>query len=169
VTSVVATLTVVVPPQITRPPQSLRVVEGSDAVFAVSATGTDPLIWQWRFGTAAIAGATNPTIILRNTTPASAGDYSVIITNLAGAVTSPPAALVISVRPLISASAGITNGQIEWQLTGTPGDTYAIELSSNLVDWTPADTLTNESGNVRFTDPAAANEPLRFYRARLIP
>src|SRR5438132_9665813 len=48
-TSAVATLTVIVPPMITNQPQSQTVVVGQNASFSVTATGTAPLSYQWRF------------------------------------------------------------------------------------------------------------------------
>jgi Ig-like domain-containing protein len=169
VTSAVATLTVKLPPHITAQPQSLRVLEGSAAAFSVTATGTGPLICQWRFGATTIADATNGTLYVSNTTPASAGNYFITITNDAGAVTSAPAALVVSVRPVMNSMQVVINGQLQFQLSGTPGDAYGIESSSNLSDWTSAATLTNLMGTIQFTDPAAVNQPQRFYRARLLP
>ncbi|MEI9960552.1 MAG: immunoglobulin domain-containing protein [Limisphaerales bacterium] len=52
ITSAVATLTVTgipLPPTITRQPQGRVVYPGSNATFIVSATGTAPFNYQWRF------------------------------------------------------------------------------------------------------------------------
>ena len=40
-----------------------------------------------------------------------------------------------------------------------------IDWSSNLLDWTPLLTLTNDGNTLYFTDPDAVNQPSRFYRA----
>src|SRR5262249_24899299 len=45
------------PPSITAQPQSATVVAGSPATFSVTATGGGTLTYQWRFNTAAVAGA----------------------------------------------------------------------------------------------------------------
>src|SRR5439155_25295875 len=50
VTSLVATLTVRVPPSITQQPASLVVTQGNSATFSVTATGDAPLSYQWRLG-----------------------------------------------------------------------------------------------------------------------
>ena len=47
VTSAVAVLTVLVPPAITAQPTNLSVVEGANASFSVTASGTEPLSYQW--------------------------------------------------------------------------------------------------------------------------
>jgi hypothetical protein len=40
-----------------------------------------------------------------------------------------------------------------------------IDWSSNLLDWTPLLTLTNDGNTLYFADPDAVNWPSRFYRA----
>ena len=100
VTSVVATLTVStsgVAPFITTPPQSQTVDQGNHATFTVAAGGGQPLNYQWRFNSTDLVGATDTSYTRFNAQPAHAGAYSVVITNLAGAITSAPAALSVSV------------------------------------------------------------------------
>ncbi|MEK7678129.1 MAG: PQQ-binding-like beta-propeller repeat protein [Verrucomicrobiota bacterium] len=57
--------------------------------------------------------------------------------------------------------------KIGFQITlpGIPGEVYVIEASTNLAKWLPVATLTNTSGSLLFTDPAATNLSRRFYRA----
>ena len=55
-TSAVAVLTVLVPPSITAQPTNLSVVEGANASFSVTASGTAPLSYQWQFNGAALPG-----------------------------------------------------------------------------------------------------------------
>jgi len=168
ITSVVATLTVLVPPGIVGPPTSQHLVQGSPVTFNVSASGTAPLAYQWRFNSAAIAGATGPAFTIPGVQPGDAGDYDVTITNLAGAVTSPAASLTVSVIPVISSIQMLADGQAQFTIAGTVGDRYAIECSSNLLQWAVLGTLTNNVGTVQFTDPAATGLSLRIYRARLV-
>ena len=40
-----------------------------------------------------------------------------------------------------------------------------IDWSSNFLGWTPLFTLTNGGNTLYFTDPDAAGQPRRFYRA----
>jgi hypothetical protein len=168
ITSVVATLTVLVPPGIVSPPASQHLVQGSPVTFNVSASGTAPLAYQWRFNSAAIAGATGPTFTIPSVQPGDLGDYDVTITNLAGAVTSPAASLTVSVIPVISSIQMLADGQAQLAVVGTPGDRYTVECSSNLLQWTILGTLTNNTGTVQFMDPLAASLSLRIYRARLV-
>ena len=98
VTSAVAILTVSgvpVAPGITAQPQGLVVNQGSNAMFTVGATGTAPLNYQWLFNGANISGATLSNYTLVNVQPTNAGNYSVVITNVAGSVTSSVAVLAL--------------------------------------------------------------------------
>jgi len=61
------------------------------------------------------------------------------------------------------------NGLPVFQLTGQPGYSYAVEASTNLVDWTNIAVLVNTNGTVPFTDPASSNYNQRFYRAVISP
>lgn len=89
-------------PVITTEPQSSTNVVGTDASFTVLATGTGPLAYQWRLSTAAVAGMTNDTLIVTNVQVANAGGYTVVVTNIDGAVTSLVAVLTVLVPPSIT-------------------------------------------------------------------
>jgi hypothetical protein len=99
VDSVVVTLTVNVndlAPIITTQPATLNVVDGSDATFAVVATGTGGLNYQWYQAGNAITGANGSVLHLATVGSAQAGAYTVQISNAAGNVTSQAAQLVVS-------------------------------------------------------------------------
>jgi hypothetical protein len=115
ITSSAATVTVVpVTPVIVSGPQSISIVEGQTATFAVIATGAATLTYQWKRNGDDIGGATSSSY----TTPAlSVGDsgtrYSVLVANAVGSVTSPEATVTVSpvatggpASPPISSSGG---------------------------------------------------------------
>jgi hypothetical protein len=52
------------------------------------ATGTQPLSYKWRRNNITIINQTNALLRITNAASANAGNYTVIITNVAGAVTS---------------------------------------------------------------------------------
>src|SRR6185436_639871 len=111
VTSGVATLTVNIPPSITQEPQSQTVDQGSNATFTVTASGTTPLAYQWRFNSTNIAGATASAYTRTNAQPTDAGSYTVVVTNVAGGVTSVVATLDVIIPPPTVAFVGSpTNG-----------------------------------------------------------
>ncbi len=76
-------------------PQSQVVALGSTTTFSVTATGSGPLTYQWKKGTAKIAGATSPTYTITNTPAAAFGLYSVDVTNNTGTKTSVAAELIV--------------------------------------------------------------------------
>jgi len=69
----------------------------------------------------------------------------------------------------LAASGAQLIGDYTFILSGHSGYSYLIEGSTNLSNWGSIVTLTNPSGQVLFTDPAASNFLRRYYRARLIP
>src|SRR5204862_508331 len=93
----------ITPPTITTPPLPQTVTQGANATFSVVVTGTAPLKYQWVFGGTNIGGATASSYSRLNAQPAHAGDYSVIVTNGGGAVTSTVAMLTVNVPPGITA------------------------------------------------------------------
>jgi len=89
VMSVPALLSVYVQPVIVTQPQSRTNFAGSDTTFVASATGTEPLSYQWYFNAATpLAGQTAPTLTLTNLQPSHSGGYSLIVTNPGGSATS---------------------------------------------------------------------------------
>ena len=95
-----ATLTVnpaVVAPSITTQPASQTVIAGHTATFSVTATGTAPLTYQWRKNGTAIPGATSPTYTTPPTKTADNGaQFTAVVTNYAGSVTSNAATLTVT-------------------------------------------------------------------------
>jgi hypothetical protein len=109
VTSSTATLTVngiAVVPAIILQPTSLTVTAGQTATFSVIASGTAPLSYEWQEYGANISGATSASYTLPATTTANNGaQFTVVVTNSAGSVTSSVAALTVNAATyLLSAS-----------------------------------------------------------------
>lgn len=99
VTSNVATLRVTAQPEapvITRAPASQSVTVGNTVFFAVEATGTAPITYQWAKDGAAVPGATEAWFALASAQLGDAGSYTVTVTNAAGHPTSAPATLQVS-------------------------------------------------------------------------
>ncbi len=102
-TSSVALLTVnpaVVAPTITTQPVGQSVMEGTSVSFAVTASGTSPLSYQWRLNGVNIGGATSATLSLSSVTTNQAGSYSCVVTNVAGVATSSAALLTVTTLPV---------------------------------------------------------------------
>jgi len=156
-------------PTITAQPQSETVIGGNAAAFSVGASGSAPLAYQWLFGGTNLPGANNSIHSIANAQAGDAGDYRVVVNNSYGAVTSAPATLFVRLRPLLGLTFAPSNNQPHITLTGTPGDRYVLEASTNLLFWNPILTVTNVNGSVLYSDPGSPLEMRKFYRARLVP
>ncbi len=62
-----------------------------------------------------------------------------------------------------------SNGQFLMRLTGPSNIRYAIDGTTNLLQWTALKTNTITDGSFDFIDSAAAPFSKRFYRARYVP
>jgi len=90
-----AHLTVLTAPSITSQPQSQTVCAGSPVTFAVAASGSAPLTYQWRFNNTNL-GATGPAYSIPSAVPGNAGNYTVVVSNACGSVVSAPAVLTVN-------------------------------------------------------------------------
>jgi len=102
ITSHDAVFVVLAAPAINGHPQSQAVVAGNAVQFSVSAVGTAPLRYQWRRDGGDLPGQTGAQLTLNNAQPVNAGNYSVVITNGVGSITSFVAVLVVNVPPTIT-------------------------------------------------------------------
>jgi len=120
-------------PRITVQPQSQTAIEGSNVTFSVTATGTQPLSYQWLFKGINLNGATDSLLTLTGVTSNDAGSYSVTITNAFGSTNSDIAVLTVvpfSEPPVITGE--------------------------------PQSQIVNEGENVAFTVEAMGDPPLKF-------
>ena len=183
VTSAVATLTVLVPAGVSTEPQSQSVVQGQSVSFSVVASGTTPISYQWKFNGSPLRGATSSTLTLPNVQTNQAGNYTVLVTNLAGSELSAPANLAVSLPSATLSAQALTSDGFTFQVYAPTGVTYIVLASSDLQTWTPFATnsllatstlsATNSlltatnislSASVTFTDNTAVATPCRFYR-----
>jgi hypothetical protein len=99
-----ATLTVnpaPVAPSITAQPVSQTVTAGQTATFSVIASGTAPLRYQWQRNGGAIGNATSPSYTTPATSTSDNGaQFTVLVTNSVGSVTSNAATLTVTSPPL---------------------------------------------------------------------
>jgi hypothetical protein len=162
-----ATLTVNYPPVINTQPASQAALSGSGVTFSITAGGTAPLSYQWSFNGTNLADATDATLILPNVTADAAGTYGVAVTNLAGtADTSATLSVYSSAAAVLTAPPSTTGDQFQFAITGVPGLNYAVEASTNLVDWVP---LCTNASPFTFVDGDATNFPGRYYRSVYLP
>ncbi len=118
------------PPTITAQPLSQAVPICSDVVFEVKATGTPPLIYQWRFNGSDLEGATNSSLSLSKATVAEAGDYLVTVSNGVGLADSLPATLRLAEPPPVRVASPAEGSSYAsgttLAITATAEDAYGI-------------------------------------------
>ena len=159
------------PPVILLQPQSQTLNQGNNVTFRVTATGTAPLSYQWLFNNTTISTATASAYTITNVQPTDGGNYSVLVTNSGGTVTSSVASLQVDTNTAVRlAAVTYTNGSFSFWVTGPVGY-YVIWASTNpsipLTNWLPVATNSTSTGLWDYTDPGATNAGRRFYRALL--
>src|SRR5437879_6051089 len=113
-------------PSVTSQPGSQSVTAGQTAIFSVSATGTAPLSYQWKKNGIAVSGASSSAYTTPATSTSDSGaQFTVIVSNSAGSVTSSAAVLTVnaSIPPL-----QVTNSQLSG---GTVGSAYSATLNAS--------------------------------------
>ncbi len=162
-------------PVITVPPVGTNVFIGKNAGFSVTATGDGTLNYQWLKGGVpfadggVISGARANAL---NFTPAGtnhAGNYSVIVTNLGGSVTSSVAPLMVAPLPALV----LSNAPGSLMLAadgGAVSSVYIIQRATNLtppIIWSPVQTnLVGTNGQIRFT-ATNLNSSAGYYRIQI--
>ena len=112
------------PATITLQPQSQTVVAGSNVQLSVSAGGVPAPAYQWYVNGSAFSGATSSTLSFTNARTTDAGDYTVVVANEFGSVTSAKATLTVSAAPVTPPEAPTSGGggAIEpWLALGVAG------------------------------------------------
>lgn len=142
------------PPSILTNPAPLTLPASSNAIFAVTAAGSQPISYQWLFNGNVIGGANLAQYSLAGIQSSNSGNYQVLVANSVGSVTSQVATLTVTplapyftVNPAgASVSAGSNrtftssaNGTLpiayQWQHASTnlPGAILSSLTLSNLV------------------------------------
>lgn len=154
----------------TQPVASQSANVGGTASFAVVASGTPSPSYQWRKNGSNLAGATGSTLALTSLTTGDSGTYTVIVSNIAGNVTSsasvltvtdpgtgnnPPSAgaPTIQTQP-VATQAGTLGGSASFSVvaSGTPTILYQWRKNGVNLSGATADTLlltaltTNDNG-----------------------
>ena len=141
-------------PSITTQPVKLSVVAGKTATFSVVATGSATLAYQWKKNGADISGATSSTYAIPATTPADSGDYSVVVTNSAGTVTSAAASLTVTAQAV---APSITGQPFAKTVTAGQTATFTVEATGTSplrYQWKKNGTNIPDATTSSYTTPA---------------
>ncbi len=78
---------------VTSQPVAENVNIGQTVTFSITVVGPGPLTYQWLFNGVAISGATGSSYTIQNASSANAGNYSVVVGDANGIVTTNPVSL----------------------------------------------------------------------------
>ena len=154
---------------ITTQPASVMVDAGQTATFAVAASGSAPLTYQWRSNGSDIAGATSSSYTTPATIALDAGTrFSVVVSNLAGTTTSNAATLTVNSPPSITtppANLNVLAGEtatFSANATASPAPTYQWQMNGVDIPGATGSTYTTpvtsladngEQFTIRATNP----------------
>ena len=154
------------PPSIAQQPVNATVNANQKATFAVRATGTAPLTYQWYQGTQPITGATSARYQTPATTTSNSDEtFFVIVSNSVGTATSNTVTLTVN-----PASAGPTITQQPVNVTVTAGQTatFSVTATGSLpltYQWyqgtTPISGATSSSYSIANTTVSESGESFR--------
>jgi hypothetical protein len=155
------------PPVLLQQPISQTAGPGTTVSLRVAAVGGPPLFYQWRFNGVEIPGGTASTLALPNFTGAREGLYQVLVSNAGGSADSAPALALLNAPVRIKYVAG--DCRYDLRLSGPAGNTFILQTSINLVNWTPVVTNTASTGIIELHDAGMPTNPVRFFRAASVP
>jgi hypothetical protein len=84
------------PVSITKQPVGGLFTAGAQATLSVTASGTEPITYQWQRNGTNIPGATSTTFVINNLQSADAGTYTVLVSNSDTPITSNPAVIQVA-------------------------------------------------------------------------
>jgi alpha-tubulin suppressor-like RCC1 family protein len=115
------------PPVITSQPASQKVLAGSNVTFTVAAGGFAPLAFQWYANGYAMGGETATNFSLSDVVPANSANFTVVVSNAGGSVTS-----TVAVLTVLKANASVTLGDLSQTYDGTAKHASAVTSPANL-------------------------------------
>jgi len=168
-----------IPPTISVQPSNQTVTNMGSVTFSVSVAANLSLTthYQWYFnGTALSTPGSSGTKLLTlldptitytqaNVTTNNAGAYSVKLTaTLGGTAVSSNAVLKVASNPVTFTGAKPAADGFHLHMTGITGANYIVYVSTNLVNWTPVYTNSDQTGTADYVDTNAALFKQRYYK-----
>ena len=143
------------PPTVSTAPANFTAFVGQNYVISSNITGSSNLTFQWYDNGAAISGATASDLTLNDVQFSSAGNYSVVATNLVGTVSTNVTVTVIQPATITTQPGGVL--QAFGGLVGRPASltvgavgsgtlTYEWQSSSDNITWTDVPNTSPFSG-----------------------
>lgn len=144
------------PPSITEEPANQTVTVEQTASFTVAATGTAPLGYQWHKDGTALSGATLRSYTTPATTSSDNGaQFTVVVSNLAGSVTSNAATLTVN-----AAAPSITKQPANQTVTAGQTATFSVVASGTAplsYQWQKSGSNISGATSSSYTTPASTS------------
>jgi alpha-tubulin suppressor-like RCC1 family protein len=161
--SAVATLTVTasttpLAPAISTQPVGLAVNPGQTATFAVAASGSGPLSYQWQRDGINVPGANGPVLTIGSAQAGDAGNYTLVVSNGTGSATSNAAGLVVIAA---AGAPSITTQPVNRSVVEGQPATFSLGVAGNPLpqcQWTRNSVaIAGATSCTDYTTPAASN------------
>jgi len=161
VTSAVANLIVETPPVFITVPSNQTLCLGTNVTLSVIAAG-QLLGYQWFLNGTNLPGATANLLTLTNFQPDQAGDYTIVVSNLAGSISS-DAQLAIC---LPAVTLNYSGGNFSVSVPSQIGWNYTLQYNDDLTtsNWISLVPSTPGTGGVLILTDPAPSPTARFYR-----
>jgi hypothetical protein len=148
-------------PTISRPPLTQTAEAGATVNLLVRGTGYPPPTYQWYLNGTNILSCTSSNLVLTNILFSQSGTYTVVVTNLLGAVTSAPAMLNVIAPVEHRPVPGV-------KVTGEPASFLNVDYANPLTAtplWTTLGSVSLTSTSQYYFDLTLPLPPQRLYRA----
>ena len=149
------------PPILTAQPPPLLAATQTAVALSVVASGTAPLAYQWWRNNSRLSQQTNATLLLRSTRISDSGNYTVVVTNLSGSVTSAPANVTVISTPSLSLTP-ISNCMVS-AFPAIRGYQYSVDCSADLAPggwWRWTNAFPDYGGIIWLTNCTSAYSSL---------
>jgi hypothetical protein len=160
------------PPSISVQPVGVTTVAGSSPVFSVTASGTATLAYQWRLAAGNISGANASTLTLPNVRASQAGNYTVVITNSSGVITSSVAILTVTnPLPRTLTSPVKSGGNFQFTFVPTVGLTNTVQANGTVNGgaWNTFSNVPPPASATPVTITDVMGNTNKFYRVLVQP
>jgi uncharacterized repeat protein (TIGR01451 family) len=150
-----------------RLPANVTVVSLASTQGSIITNGSGAVIWT--IGSLPVNSQLQAAIIIASDLPGSITNVATVSHTDIELNSSNNSATTISTVTGVVLSGGSVNvsgGNVTMMLVGTPGVTYVVEASTNLVDWVVISTQSSPDGIITINDTGGTSGGLRFYRAR---
>ena len=148
-------------PTILKPPPTQTAEAGATVLLTVNATGDPPPAYQWYLNGTNLLGCTSCNLVLANLLLSESGTYTVVVTNMFGAVTSAPVTVNVIAPVVRRLVPGV-------KLIAPVGTFWGLDYRDNLgptANWETLAVMSLTNASQFYFDLSAPLPPQRFYRS----